>query len=52
MLCSEKLSNNKKSNVERHFQGRHATFAAEYPVESERKSVIALLLEKLEERKK
>lgn len=51
LLCSEKLSNNKKSNVERHFQGRHATFAAEYPVGSERKSAIALLLEKLEERK-
>ena len=51
LLCNEKLSNNKKSNVERHFQGRHATFAAEYPVGSERKSAIALLLEKLEERK-
>lgn len=51
MLCSEKLSNNKKSNVERHFQGRHATFAAEYPVGSERKSAIALLLQKLEEHK-
>ena len=51
MLCNEKLSNNKKSYVERHFQGRHATFAAEYPVGSERKSAIALLLEKLDERK-
>lgn len=51
LLCSEKLSNNKKSNAERHFQGRHATFAAEYPAGSERKSAIALLLEKLEERK-
>lgn len=51
MLCNEKLSNNKKSHVERHFQGRHVTFAAEYPVGSERKSAIALLLEKLEERK-
>ena len=34
LLCNEKLSNNKKSNVERHFHGRHATFAAEYPVGS------------------
>lgn len=47
LLCNEKLSNNKKSNVERHFQGKHATFAAKYPVGSERKSAIALLLEKL-----
>ena len=51
LLCNEKLSNNKKSNLERHFQGRHAKFAANYPFGSERKSAITVLLEKLEERK-
>ena len=45
LLCSDKLSNNKKSNVERHFQGKHATFAAEYPIGSERKSAIASIME-------
>lgn len=48
MLCNENLSNNKKCYVERHFQEKHANFAAEYPVGSDRKSVIALLVEKLE----
>ena len=37
--------------MERHFQGRHAKFAADYPVGTERKSEIAALLEKLEESK-
>ena len=37
--------------MERHFQGRHAKFAADYQLESERKSAIAVLLQKLEERK-
>lgn len=49
LLCNEKLSNNKKSNLERRFQGRHAKFAADHPVGSERKSAIAVLLEKLED---
>ena len=51
LLCNEKLSNNKKSNLERHFQGRHAKFATDYPVGTERKSAIAVLLDKLEESK-
>ena len=28
LLCSEQLSNNKTSDVERHFHGKHATIAA------------------------
>ena len=50
-LCNDKLSNYKKSNLERHFQEKHAKFAADYPVGSERKSAMAVLLQKLEERK-
>lgn len=37
LLCNEKLSNNKESNLEKHFQRRHAKFAANYPVGSEEK---------------
>lgn len=51
LICNEKLSNNKKSNVERHFQLRHAKFADDYPVGTERKSAIAVLVEKFEGRK-
>ena len=51
LICNEKLSNNKKSNLERHFQLKHAKFAAEHPVGTERKSAIAVLVEKLEDRK-
>ena len=52
LLCNEKLSNNKKSHLERLLQGKLAIFAANYPVWSKRKSAIAVLLEKIEERKR
>ena len=52
LICNEKLSNNKKSNMERHFQQKNAKFAAERPVGTERKSAIAVLVEKFEDRKK
>ena len=31
LICYEKLANNKKSNVPRHFQNKHAAFAQKYP---------------------
>ena len=51
LICNEKLSNNKKSNLERHFQLKHAKFAADHPVGTERKSAIALLVKRFEGRK-
>ena len=51
LLGKETSSNNKKSHLERALQGKRAKFAADYPVGSERKSAIAVLLQKLEERK-
>ena len=51
LICNEKLSNNKNSNLERHFQLKHAKFAADHPVGTERKSAIAVLVEKFEGRK-
>ncbi|XP_060788258.1 general transcription factor II-I repeat domain-containing protein 2-like [Neoarius graeffei] len=50
LICNEKLSNNKKSNLERHFQLKHAKFAADRPVGTERKGAIAMLVEKFEGR--
>lgn len=40
-----------KSNLERHFQRRHAKFAADHAIWSKRKSAIAELLGRLEEHK-
>ena len=31
LICGEKLANNKKSNVVRHFQNKHTAFAEKYP---------------------
>ena len=37
LLCDEKLANNKKSNVERHFLNKHNVFAEKYPAGDQRK---------------
>ena len=37
LICYEKLANNKKSNVPRNFQNKHAAFAQKYPDGDERK---------------
>ena len=50
-VCFVMFSNNKNGHLERHLQGKHATFAADYPVGRERKSAIAALRKKLEQRK-
>ncbi len=36
-ICGEKLMNNQKSNVARHFQNKHTAFAEKYPDKYERK---------------
>ncbi|CAI5687214.1 general transcription factor II-I repeat domain-containing protein 2B [Oreochromis niloticus] len=51
LICGERISNNKKCNVERHFQNRHLAFAEKYPTEDERKKAISELLRKAEESK-
>ncbi|KAI5088835.1 general transcription factor II-I repeat domain-containing protein 2-like, partial [Silurus meridionalis] len=40
LICNEKLANNKKSNVARHFQNKHAAFAQKYPDGDERKKAM------------
>lgn len=40
LICQEKLAHNKKSNLERHFMTKHATFAREYPVGDTRKRAV------------
>ena len=51
LICGEKISNNKKCNIERHFQNKHLAFAEKYSTEDERKRAISELLRKAEERK-
>ena len=36
LICGQKLANNKKSNVVRHFQNKHTAFAEKYPAGDER----------------
>ncbi|XP_065650709.1 SCAN domain-containing protein 3-like [Hydra vulgaris] len=40
LICSVKLQNNKSSNVERHFEGKHKEFAQKYPESECRKKAI------------
>ena len=51
LICGERFSHNKKSNVERHFHRHHAKFATDHPERKERKSAVAALLKKAEESK-
>ena len=51
LICGEKLSNNKKCNVESHFQNKHSAFAGKYPSEDERKGAISELKRKVEQAK-
>lgn len=50
LICGEKLANNKKSNVERHFQTKKA-FAEIYPAGDERKRAVSELLWKADQSK-
>ena len=44
LICGEKVANNKKSNVERHFLNKHNAFAKKHPAGNERKRAIPELL--------
>jgi hypothetical protein len=40
LICKEKLAHNKKSNLERHFTTKHASFSTKYPVGDARKKAV------------
>ncbi|GBO27300.1 hypothetical protein AVEN_275118-1 [Araneus ventricosus] len=40
LICHEKLANNKKSNLERHFTIKHTQFAGKYPISDARKKAV------------
>ncbi|KAM9717454.1 general transcription factor II-I repeat domain-containing protein 2A-like isoform 1-T1 [Menidia menidia] len=48
LICGERLANNKKSNVERHFENKHSVFAKRYPEGEERKKAVSELMRKAE----
>lgn len=48
LICNEKLANNKKSNVAKHFQNKHAAFAQKYPDGDERKKAVSVLMRKVD----
>ena len=43
LICGEKLANNKRSNVARHFNNTHKAFAEKYPDEERKKAVKELM---------
>ena len=46
LICGEKLTNNKRSNVARHFDNTHKVFAKKYPEGEERKKTVKELMRK------
>ncbi|KAM3848390.1 general transcription factor II-I repeat domain-containing protein 2-like [Vipera latastei] len=48
LICGEKLANNKKWNVARHFQNKHTAFAEKYPEGDERKKAVSELMQKVD----
>ncbi|GFT23382.1 uncharacterized protein TNCV_2016561 [Trichonephila clavipes] len=40
LICKEKFAHNKKSNLERHFTRKHASFSAKYPTGDARKKAV------------
>ena len=44
LICGEELVNNKKCNVERHFQNKHTAFAERYQAGDERKSIVLCVI--------
>ncbi|XP_076805287.1 general transcription factor II-I repeat domain-containing protein 2B-like [Clavelina lepadiformis] len=43
LICNEKLANNQKSNVERHFENKHLSFAQKYSGDARKKAVLELM---------
>lgn len=44
LICNDKISSMKRSNIKRHFDTRHATFASKYPAGDSRKRACQELL--------
>ncbi|XP_029448261.1 protein FAM200A-like isoform X1 [Rhinatrema bivittatum] len=44
LICNDKIASMKRSNIKRHFETRHATFASEYPAGDSRKKACQELL--------
>ena len=40
LICKEKFAHNKKSNLERHFKRKHASFSTKYPTGDARKKAV------------
>ena len=51
LICSEKLANNKKSNVERYFQNKHLSFAQKYSEGDARKKAVLELMRNADQSK-
>lgn len=51
LICGEKLANNKRSNVTRHFQNKHTAFSTKYLEGEERKKSVSELMKKADLRK-
>lgn len=48
LICNDKISSTKQSNVKRHFDTRHATFASRYPAGDSRKKACQELVCKVQ----
>lgn len=48
LICSDKISSMKRSNIKRHFDTRHATFASKYPAGESRKKACQELLRSMQ----
>jgi hypothetical protein len=49
LICNEKLSNKKKSNLGRHFSTKHDVFARKYSLGEERKKAVTELKQKMKQ---
>ena len=48
LICSDKIAYMKQSNVKRHFETRHSTFASKYPAGDSRKKACQELLSRVQ----
>ncbi|CAJ1078465.1 general transcription factor II-I repeat domain-containing protein 2-like [Xyrichtys novacula] len=48
LICNDKIASMKRSNVKRHFDTRHATFASKYPAGDSRKKACQELLSRVQ----
>ncbi|CAJ1057641.1 hypothetical protein NHX12_016806%2C partial [Xyrichtys novacula] len=48
LICNDKIASMKRSNVKRHFDTRHATFASKYPVGDSQKKACQELLSRVQ----